>query len=148
MCGQRAGSGADAVALTKFAHLQLFYVNTPGKVDVKELEEIILRALDESAYLGAWAGPNPDYESVVDRALGEIANVLRGAGLSEAAVSKVVEEVRCDMYRQAFNCAVDGYQSGIGVADCSYAAKELADKIKSAVSEAVKAQSVGPRLKV
>jgi len=115
---------------------------------VQELENIISNAMYKCVEVGLWSGPNFDYESVAEWAISEIANVLRRAGLSEAVVSKVVEGVRDRVYQEAYNCALDGYLSGNGAVDCEHAVKDVMSAIKSAISEAVKAQSANPRLKV
>jgi len=117
-------------------------------LDIQKLEKIISDAMYECVFIGVWSAPNFDYESVAKWALDEIAKALREAGLGEVAVSKVVEKIRDDMYHEAYNCAIDGYYSGNGAVNCDQTVKELTDKVKNAISEAVKAQNVGPRLKV
>jgi len=117
-------------------------------VDVQELENIVSDAMYKCVEVGLWSGPNFDYESVAEWAISEIANALRRAGLSEAVVSKVVEGIKDKVYQEAYNCALDGYLSGNGAVDCGHVIKDVMSAVKSAISEAVKAQNAGPRLSV
>jgi len=125
-----------------------FNVGELGGVNMKELEGIVSNAMYKCVEVGLWSGPNFDYESVAEWAISEIANALRRAGLGEAVVSRVVEGIKDKVYQEAYNCALDGYFSGNGAVDCGHAVKDVMSAVKSAISEAIKAQSANPRLRV
>jgi len=117
-------------------------------VDMQKLESIISDALNRCVDVGLWSGPNFDYEPIAEWALSEIAKVLRESGLSESAVSKIIESIKDSVYQAAYNCAVDGYFSGNGAVDCGPAVRDLMDNIKGVISKVANAQGAGLRLKV